>query len=641
MEDMLVSAELFTLSVAALPSATRERLDGESFLDWTALEDPATGIDLVQAVWDRRRLPEPVETLVAKLMGEVGIAPDDLVAGVEGKGSANAWLGHFSIEPDGESYRLRNRLDGEVRAGIRPETVAGYAVLALALATVVHETAGLWIEAGERHGAEDDPWGPLAHCAIAMNDRLKALSEDGPAPASIAAQAVALEDAWNAQVPDMRSELATAIRLSPAPGACAPRPRFLAPAMSYRLHACDPGEMRWLRALAERAGAPAEAAADEDQATRNPSDAPFDATEVEPEAAPEPSGPGTGAPFPNEPDSDLGDLALGRELAELQRTADRLAVASGTIPVARAVANSGADHESASLDMTALEMEIRADGAPALDFGADPGGSALDEELARLKEAVTRLPDAVRRRLGESYGVGVAQAAARLRDAAESDSLLAGLRTAIANGRAPGWLEELATTVLADAGAETGQGTRTGSLRLDPAEAPEYGYLALQTESGIQGHLTLPGLIRQVHLGLTFARRAWTALEALRTARAEGGWTLDESRNGKSGLRASEREILEAACQIQRALDRVRDAPGGPHRTPTALEQAAMVAEAMRTVGPTVRTAAGWPGALATPDPRNPEDIARMADFAETLHQSVRSISDRQIASGMAGAHGA
>lgn len=449
-----------------------------------------------------------------------------------------------------------------------------------------------------------------------------------------------LADAWNAQGLDMRAELATAIQPVPEPGACAPRPRFLAPAMSYRLHACDPGEMRWLRSLAERAGAPAEEAASEETASRSaPVDEPSAASEVAPEAAPDPTGRGTKEPLGTEPVSD--DLALGRELAELQRTADRLASAPAAVPAARPAAGSGPDRESASLDMTALEMQIGADSAPALDFGADPEGSGPDEELARLEDALARLPDTVRRRLGESHGVGVAQATARLRDAGETGSLRAELRATVSGLRVPQWLEDLAATVLADAGAETGSGARTGSLRLDPVEEPEGGYLAIETESGMQGRLAPPGLVRQVHLGLAFARQASTALLVLRTAGAESGWTLDEGPNGGSGLLASERETLDAARQIQRALDRLHEVRGEPHRSRTALEQAAMAAEAMRTVGPTVRAAAGWPGALGAPDPRNPEDVARMAAFAETLHETVRSICDRQIAGGMAVAHGA
>ena len=638
----MVSAESFTLSVTALPGEVQERLDGDSPLDWGALKDPAAGVELAEAARDRRRLPDPVETLVARLIGEVGIVPDDLVAGIDRNGAASAWLGHFSIEPDGESYRLRNRLDGAVLAGIRPETVAGYAVLALTLANVVRETAGLWIEAGERHAAGDEPQGPLTRCAVAMSGRLKMLSEKASDPPSTAALAAALDDAWNAQSLGVRTELSTAIMPDPAPGACAPRPRFLAPAMSYRLHACDPGEVRWLRALAERAGAPAEAAEPEEPELRIAAiDGHSDANGGEPEAAPEPVEPTAGATVLRETESDSDDLALGRDLAELQRTADRLTAAPRAVSAARAAASPDPDWESASLDMTALEMEIQANGATALEFGADPEGPAIDGELARLKEAVARLPDAVRRRLGESHGVGVAQAAARLRDAADSETLPDGLRTAVADDRPPGWLEELAAAVLADAGAEAASGVRTGSLRLDPAADTEDGYLVLETVSGMQGRLTLPGLIRQVHLGLIFSHRASTALATLRTAGAEGSWSLEEGRNGRSRLLVSEQETLDAARQIQRALHRIHDARGQSSGLPTALEQAAMAADAMRTVGPTVRAAAGWPGALSAPDPRNPGDVARMAAFAETLHEAVRWISDRQIAGGIAASHGA
>ena len=359
----MVSAKSFTLCATSLPEAARERLDADSPLDWTALEDPATGIELAQAVRDRRRLPEPVEMLVTRLIGEVGIVADDLAAGIERTGAASAWRGHFSIEPDGDSYRLRNRLDGAILAGIRPETVAGYAALALALATVVRETAGLWIEAGERQGAENDPSGPLARCAIAMSGRLTALSGDGPGAVSTATLSRALEDTWNAQGMDIRAGLATAVLPGPEPGACAPRPRFLAPAMSYRLHACDPGEMRWLRALAERAGAPGDEAEPEEPELRIPAiDGPSDENEFEP--APEPAGPATAATVPHEPESDSDDLSLGRELAELQRTADRLAAAPAAFSPARAGAAAGADRDSASLDMSALEMQIGAEGAP-------------------------------------------------------------------------------------------------------------------------------------------------------------------------------------------------------------------------------------------------------------------------------------
>ena len=93
--------------------------------------------------------------------------------------------------------------------------------------------------------------------------------------------------------------------------------------------------------------------------------------------------------------------------------------------------------------------------------------------------------------------------------------------------------------------------------------------------------------------------------------------------------------MLEAARQIERVLDRTRleTPPDGP---PSALEQASMAARAIATVGPTVRAAAGWPGALRAPDPRDPDDVARIAAFAEDLHEAVKSISNRMIAGEMA-----
>ena len=47
--------ELFTRSVALLPGPVRDRLDGDSPLEWTVLEDAGTGAELGEAVRARRR----------------------------------------------------------------------------------------------------------------------------------------------------------------------------------------------------------------------------------------------------------------------------------------------------------------------------------------------------------------------------------------------------------------------------------------------------------------------------------------------------------------------------------------------------------------------------------------------------------
>lgn len=57
-----------------------------------------------------------------------------------------------------------------------------------------------------------------------------------------------------------------------------------------------------------------------------------------------------------------------------------------------------------------------------------------------------------------------------------------------------------------------------------------------------------------------------------------------------------------------------------------------MAAEALRTVGPTIRTAAGWPGAAEAPDARDPVDVAQIAAVAEALHGQIHTIANRLIA---------
>ena len=57
-----------------------------------------------------------------------------------------------------------------------------------------------------------------------------------------------------------------------------------------------------------------------------------------------------------------------------------------------------------------------------------------------------------------------------------------------------------------------------------------------------------------------------------------------------------------------------------------------MAAEALAKVGPTVRTAAGWPGAAQAPNARDPEDVARIAAVAESLHGDIRTVANRLIA---------
>ncbi len=636
-------AELFTRGVTSLPGAAKQRLDGDAPLDWAALSRPGAGIDVADAARNHRRLRPAVETLVERLIAEVGIVPADVLAGAEREGTASAWLRHVAIEPDGESYRLRNDLNGETCAGIRPEAIAGYATLALDLATAVHEAAELWIEVGNRYGpVSGDGSSLLARCAIRMSARIGAPSEPGSGPRAIGNLAEALEDAWNSQSLTDRAELSTAIRLSTARGAAAPRQCHFAPMNGYRMHACDPAELRWLRALAERAmrGAPAH-----DPENRSPEaewagDVPAaDADETlvrEIGALAARADPEAGTTSETLPEPDADELALGRQLADLRREADRLPAGSREKAATVADPAGRASEEAASLDMTALEAQIRAETMNAFELGSDPGELSLDEQLAKIQRAAKRLPGPVRKRFAETYGVGVVQAFARLQDAGETDALYAELRGAAAGRHVPRWLEDLAGALLADAGASTGGGLRTGSLRLDPEDGAQGRYLVTELETGAHGSLTLRGLLEQIHLGLAFAHGAWAGLAILQNAGKEGGWTLSENLGENARLAGNERDTLEAANQIGRALERIHDAYAHPRRPPSALEQASMAADALTTVGPTVRVAAGWPGAIGPPDPRNPEDVARVAEVAESLHGDIKSISNRLIAGRMA-----
>ena len=286
--------------------------------------------------------------------------------------------------------------------------------------------------------------------------------------------------------------------------------------------------------------------------------------------------------------------------------------------------------------MTALEAQIRAETLGTFTLGSDADGLAIDEEIARIQRAAKQLPGPVRRRLSEAHGVGVVQALTRLHDDRDGDAVESELRALTHGGQAPQWLEDLAGAVLADAGAGTEKGLRTGSLRLDRENEAQGGYLVTELETGTHGHLTSRGLLEQIHRGLAFAHSAGAGLTTLRNAGKEGGWTLNEIAGGKDRLAGNDRETLEAAMQIERTLDRVGTVYSGMQRPPNALEQASMTADALTTVGPTVRVAAGWPGAVAPPDPRNPDDVARIAEVAQALHGDVKTISNRLIAGRMA-----
>ena len=257
-----------------------------------------------------------------------------------------------------------------------------------------------------------------------------------------------------------------------------------------------------------------------------------------------------------------------------------------------------------------------------------------DTEVAELERVANHLPGAVQRRMGEAYGADVAQALARFQNPREVDTVRAEIARAASGHNVAQWLEDLASALFEDTGAQTRAGKRTGSMRLGPRQEPGGRHRTTDVETGVSGSLTPVGLVEQVRTSLAFAHDAWTGLMALRSAGKEGDWTLNEAEAGTSELAAGEHETLEAAREIGQALERIQRGFGDAHgeRAANALEQAAMAAETLRSVGPTIRTAAGWPGGAEAPEARNPADIARIASVAEALHGEIRSIANRLIA---------
>lgn len=587
--------KLFTRAVTALPQTLRKRLDGSAALDWTVLESPKTGAGLAEAARAHARLPEAVEVLANRLVQEVGIVPADLARGTERWRDPAAWVRQATVEAEGESYRVRDRLGGEAFGGVRPEAVAGYAILALELAAAVHEAAARWAEAGERHGAAaGGPSSLLGLCAVRMLEHLRSASGTHAERRTAADLAVILERAWNTQDLKTRAAL-SAVRLhgmSGMRGATAPRRSYYAPMTGYRLCCFDPGEMLWLRALAEQA--------------------------VE------------------------ADLAEGRKDAQARAAPPaalpRTAVPPAVVPAAAASPEGAAAGVRDASDISALEARIRAAneerGRP-LQLGSPAGELGPEGELQGLMDAAGRLPDEVRRRLREACGIGFAHALSRLRSSEDAKAVRAEFRGALARQRAPRWLEEFAVALLADTGVLTREGARTGAIRLHPEAEPESGYRAVEAETGAAGRLGALGLVEQVRLGLVFATDAWRGHAAIRSAGKEGGWVLDKGEAEGSAFSASERGSLEAARRMEQVLDRIRRDRGGD--APTALEEASMTSDTLRGIGAAARTAAGWPGSADAPDPRVPGDVERIAAVSEALHERIRSIANRHIASWIAG----
>ena len=612
---------LFTRAVRALPKEVRKRLDGDTPIDWARLEQPGSRPGLGDAAPSDARLPRPVETLLHRLVADVGVVPDDLAAGASRQGAAGAWDQGALIEADGDSYRIRSHAGGVFHSGIRAEAVAGYVTLALELAAAVHEAAERWIEAGARHrDAAGEASGPLALCAERMGAALRADPETGGPVPTTAGTARILDDAWNGQSLKSRAALA-ALGLRAARGACAPRRAYYAPTTGYRLHAYDPGEIRWLLALAEHAAATDEAGAaagsnSTAKGTDEAIDAPARSTngavrKRAPEAVVEkpPAAAATRAP-------DATNARGARGARDATDTAD-------------------------ATDTDALEARIQAASlkSTALLLGSHPEALIADRELDELVLAANRLSEAVRRRLRDTYGIEFSQALARIRNHEEGHAVIADIKAEMSETRAPRWLEDLAATLLMDAGALTRDGMRTESARLDAlgdGDDAEGGYRIVEVETGAIGQLTPVGLVEQVRLGLTFALDTWRGYTAFRGAGKESGWILDKGKAEESDFSAGDQTTLEAARRMGQVLGHIQRASG--KQVLTALEEASITANAFRGVGAATRGAAGWRDPDEAPNPHDPEHVLRIAGVAEALHDDIRAIANKCIASWIADA---
>ena len=329
------------------------------------------------------------------------------------------------------------------------------------------------------------------------------------------------------------------------------------------------------------------------------------------------------------PVADPDDLAIRPALAALGWMADRSVKATGSFHVTAAVRS--ADGLAAALDMAELETRIQTETAQVYVLGADSVDLDLDTELAKLAGAAARLPSPVRQRLGDTYGIRVTQTLTRFQSLREADQAAAEIRGTEVGERAPQWLERLADAVLRDAGAQTREGLRTAGLHIHSGEETNGSYLAID-DDGSYGYLTVAELVRQAHLGMTFACDAWTGLETLRLAGREGAWALQAGVSEDAGLAASELDLLRAAGQMERELRRIERAQPPANRAATASEQAALAVQALTAVGPTGRSMIGWPGSEAAPNPRSTYDVVRVATMAGVLREHVRSISNRLIA---------
>jgi len=660
----------FGSALAALPAAVRARLDGDSDIDWDALKDRTTASGIDEATRTPARLPPAVETLTERLVADVGIAPADVVRGVQGSGIASTWMPSVAVEPDGECYRLRIKRSGELLPGVRPSALAGYAVLGMELATAVQRASEAWARAGEQaHAAPGDSSDGLAQCAMRMLHRLQAFPGTASSPPKALALARCMEDEWNAQTLEVREALARRQIACPW-DACAPRTRYYSVETGYRLHAFDIAEARWLQALAEHAVGSVRSGAGTRPVEDGPDLPPPNQIAVSTGIAtgpvpPLPSGTGDGsrpgeasnsggdtvrradddgaqggraeAPVPPRPETGpaLDDTSLDQALKSGLALDDEVPDhANGALPDPEVLPKP----EQRSAAGTTPEQSVA---ALASDGAADPGASLLfgttvearspQAEIDLLVQAAQRVPAAVTRRLGEAYGDSVIGLLGRLQDSGSVQDLRDALGEEPQGNAVPGWTEEFAAKLLLDTGAQTRDGRRAGSVQLDP-ERPNGGLTVSDTTSSAPGTLRTVDVIEQVRLGLGFVSDTWSALTLLSDAGKEAEWTLRDAAVKQARLTGAERTRLEATQRIGHELQRIRQARAdGSSSPPSALEEAALVASVLKSLQPSERADAGWPADVGLPNPHDPGDIARVMAAAENLHREVRTIANRLI----------
>lgn len=665
-------SDRFAGAVEALSAPVRTRLEADAAIDWTALADRAVGMGIENAARMHARLPSPAETLVARLVGEVGVPPEGLAAGTEASGVAGFWLHEIDLELDGEQYRLRHRQSGELLTGVRPEVLAGYAVLGMELAEAVHRACDAWRQAGKRAQATPrDERDDLARCAVGMRRGLQVVPDTATVHAPTIAVARCLEDAWNAQPFRVREALARHEFSSPA-DARAPRATYYATETGYRLQVFDIGEARWLGALAEHAlsiipaaGITGDAEPDQLQPGRNgiaargapPAEVPASgspdsrALDGSPDTAtghgsatvPDDgvieAAAGTSAQEALEPTPDDAGLAdaLKSELAELAGSPE---AANGAVlrPERRPAAPAEIVPDQVAGTASRPGRNHGEEDEATLLFGAPAEARSPQAETDLLIQAAQRVPAAVARRLGEAHGVCTAQLLGRLQEPDGRRSLRDALGTEVPGDRVPPWVEELAATLLLDAGAETREGVRTGPARFDPEHVADGGRRVVDVATSAWGTFRPIDVVEQLRLGLSFAIDTWSAMTLLGDAGKEAEWTLRDAAVKQARISRAERTRLEAAQRIGQELRRVQRARTAESpAVVSALDEAALTASALKSLQPSERADAGWPAEIGLPNPRLPSDVARTAAAADALHRDIGAIANRLIAAWVTG----